>query len=72
MLCRAGHFQSEPKTELSHLVLRMSEGHNSPLTAQTHESEAEECAAEPGALAGPGRSSAVRIASRHAGLWVIS
>lgn len=22
VLCRAGHFQSEPKTELSHLVLR--------------------------------------------------
>lgn len=72
MLCRAGHFQSEPKIERSHLVLRMSEEHNSPLTAQAQESEAEEGAAEPGALAGTGRSSAVRIASRHAGLRVIS
>ena len=72
MLCRAGHFQSEPKTECSHLVLRMSEEHNSPLTAQAQESEAEEGAAEPGALAGMGRSSAVRIASGHAGLRVIS
>lgn len=47
-------FQSEPKTDLLHLVLRMSEGHNSPLTAQTPGSEGMN-AAKPGALAWTGQ-----------------